>query len=180
MMGAAGMNEFRKPYEYEEEKGGGGLLLFLFVMLIAAEPLLGIISFFLGYNSLQTNRVYSIVLMTAAAIFTAFSIFSAVILKLKKKSSVRVIKFYLIFRLIYLIPYTIVNFHNQVEEIPYYKSSEMYMVTYNSLITSLVISIVYVVVFSAGWYIYLIRSRRIKEIVTDENAGSVTIEQDGK
>jgi hypothetical protein len=47
------MNEFRKPYEYEEEKGIGGFLMVFFVMLLSVEVLLALMILVQGYAVLK-------------------------------------------------------------------------------------------------------------------------------
>ncbi len=161
------MDEFRKPYEYEEDKGISGLLLVYFFMLLAEESLLGVIVFFFGYSRLPENKWFNMILICMAVFYTLFSVFSAIVLKLEKKCAVKVSKIFLIYRFAFMVPYLIFNTNIRIAEIPYSVGYELYERAYHSIINSFIISVSYIVIFSVGWYIYLIRSRKVKEIFAD-------------
>lgn len=161
------MDEFRKPYEYDDEKGISGVLLVYFIMLLAEESLLGIISISFGYNILPQNRVLGIIIMGISVFYVLFSVYSAVVLRLLKKYAIKVSKIFLVFRFIYMIPYLIVNTISRVKDIPYDKDFELYAVMYRSIIVSFIISILFIIAFSFGWYIYLNKSRKVKELFPD-------------
>jgi ABC-type enterochelin transport system permease subunit len=164
------MDDFRKPYEYEDEKGISGLLLVYFIMLLAEESLLGAISVSFGYNILAENRVLGISIMCISAFYMLFSVYSAVVLKLLKKYALKVSKIFLVFRFIYMIPYLALNTISQIKEIPYEKDYVLYAAMHRSIIISFIISISFIIVFSAGWYTYLKKSRKVKELFPDEAA----------
>jgi hypothetical protein len=158
------MDEFRKPYEYYEEKGVSGFLLIYFLMLLAEESLLGIIAMFMGYNLLAENRVTGMIIMAISGFYILFAVYSAIVLKLLRKYAVKVSKVFLVSRLFYMIPYLIFNTVSQIKEIPYDKDIEMYAVMYRSIINSFIISLSLIIAFSVGWYIYLKRSRKVREL----------------
>lgn len=158
------MDEFKKPYEYDDEKGVSGVLLLYFIMLLAEESLLGIISLSFGYNLLPMSRVLGTVIMGISVFYVLFSVYSAIVLKLLKKYAVKVSKVFLIFRLIYMIPYAVINTISQIRDIPYDKGYEMYEAMYRSIIISSVITVTFIIAFSVGWYIYLNRSKKVREL----------------
>ncbi|HPP36095.1 MAG TPA: hypothetical protein PK767_07610, partial [Clostridiales bacterium] len=92
------MDEFRKPYEYMEEKGVSGFLLLYFIMLLAQETLLGVITLFNGYDLFSGNMVLGPIMMGISVFYILFSLFSAIVLKKLKKFAVRVSKVFLVFR----------------------------------------------------------------------------------
>jgi len=158
------MDEFRKPYEYMEEKGVSGFLLIYFLMLLAVETVLGVITLFKGYDLLSGNKVLGTIIMGISVFYILFSLFSAIILKKLKRIAVSVSKVFLVFRAVYLIPYLVFNTIVQIREIPYVRGHEMYSKMLGSIIVSAVISLVFIVAFSVGWYIYLNRSKKVREL----------------
>lgn len=163
------MDEFRKAYEYNEETGVSGVLLILFFMLISLEPFLAIIGASLGYLRMG-DGILRTVFTGAAVIYGLFSLFAGIVLKKKVSFAVTVVKSFLISRIIYLVPYTSMTISRQISEIPFVKSSPEYMEMKGSLIRSLIIDIAYVLIFSVGWYIYLLKSRRVKELYEGKEA----------
>lgn len=161
------MDEFRRPYEYDDEKGVSGVLLIYFVMLIAEETLLGLISLSFGYNMLAENRVLGMIAMGISVLYVLFAVYSAIVLKQLKKYAVKVSKVFLVFRFIYMMPYLIVNTISRIREIPYEKGFEMYDAMHRSIIVSLIISIAFVIAFSVGWYLYLNKSKKVRELFPD-------------
>lgn len=165
------MDEFRKPFEYFEEKGVGGILLVLFFMLISVEPLLGILSIAVGYNAYPDSKVFTTILIILSSGFIIFSLFSGIVLKKLFRFAVSALKVFLVYRLLYLIPVLIISMRFQIVSIPYEKTSPLYANQYSSVITSFVISISYVVVFSAGWFIYLVKSKKVQELFPQTKPG---------
>lgn len=158
------MDEFRKPYEYMEEKGISGFLLLLFFMLITAEPLFGVFAAYFGYYSMEKFGILRICFFCAAIIYILFSVFTAVAVRKKFGSAVAITKVFLVYRLVFLIPYLCLNVYQQIKEIPYEKTYIEYSKLYDSIVTSFVINIAYVVVFSVAWYLYLKKSKKVGEL----------------
>ncbi|NLK87303.1 MAG: hypothetical protein GX279_07425 [Clostridiaceae bacterium] len=158
------MDGFKKPYEYDDEKGVSGLLLLYFIMLLAEESLLGIISLSFGYNLLSESRILGMIIMGISLFYVLFSVYSAIVLKLLKKYALKVSKVFLVFRIIYMVPYLIMNTIRQIEEIPYEKDFELYAAMHRSIIVSFIISLLFIIVFSVGWYIFLEKSKKVREL----------------
>ena len=165
------MDEFKKPYEYFEEKGVGGLLLILFFMLISLEPFLGILSVAVGYNAYPDSKVFIPVFVTLSAVYITFALFSGIVLKKLYSFAVVATKVFLVYRLIYLVPILIINMRFQVATIPFEKTYSKYAIEYNSIMTSFVISMSYAVIFSIGWFIYLVMSKKVQELFPQKKTG---------
>lgn len=165
------MNEFNKPYEYFEENGVGGVLLILFFMLIAIEPLLGVIATFMGYDSLKSSGIWGIIFLCVAVVFIVYAIFSGFALKRIRSHAIVITKVFLIFRLLFLLPFSYLNMDLQIKAIPYVNTESLYMETYNNLVISFAISLAYVIGFSAVWYIYLNKSKRVREFYPQKGIG---------
>lgn len=164
------MDEFRKPFEYFEEKGVGGILLLLFFMLITIEPLMGIAAIFFGYHYIN-NNVIGTVFIYLAVFYVLFSIVSGILIKKKSRFAVKFVKIFLIFRMVFMTPYLYVNTRMQINEIEYEKTFHLYETAYRSIVTSFIICLAYVVVFSAAWYAYLCKSKRVAELFINKDAG---------
>lgn len=157
------MDEFRKPYEYEDEKGVSGLLLVFFVMLIAFETFLGIIAAFSGYDTVKSIPGLGKLYIGLGIFFVVYPLFTAFALRKMKKYAVRIAKIYLIARLVYHIPFVVVNTIIMINRISYNKDYIEYGKEYNSLIIGLAISLFYLVAFSVLWYLYFSRSKKVRE-----------------
>lgn len=157
------MDDFRKPFDYFEEQGIGGFLLVLFFMLITAEPLAGIMGIYFGFNSMNVYGALGTVFQAAAVIYTALSVLSAVALKRMLNFSVLLIKIFLVFRVLFMVPYLYFNMGVRIEAIPYEKGHVLYEQMHSSIVNSFIVGVGYTVLFSVLWYIYLLRSRRVRE-----------------
>lgn len=157
------MDEFRKPFDYFEEQGIGGLLLVLFFMLITVEPLAGIMGIYFGFNSMSVYGFWGTVFQAAAILYTALSVLSGIVLKMRLNLAVTMIKVFLIFRVLFLAPFLYYNMCVRIAEIPYEKAHVLYEQMHTTIVYSFVSSLAYVIVFSILWYIYLLRSKRVRE-----------------
>lgn len=155
------MDKFSKPYEYEEEKGTSGMLLILFFMLISLEPLIGILSIS-AFNDVAKGTLVTLI-PYVTAVFILFSLFSGICLKRVSKYAIQVIKVFLAFRLLYLVPVFYFDMQTKIDAIPYEKTNVQYATEYNGVMTFFSLSILYVLVFSVFWYIYLIKSKNVKQ-----------------
>jgi len=159
------MDEFRKPYEYFEEKGVGGILLVLFFMLISIEPFLGILSLAVGYNAYPDSKIFLPAFITFTAIYILFSLLSGILLKKLHSLAIAVTKVFLVFRIIFLLPVLIISMRFQLGTIALESN---YALEHNSIISSFYISLSYMVIFSVGWYIYIVKSKKVHELFPEK------------
>ena len=132
-------------------------------MLITVEPLAGIMGIYFGFNSMSVYGVMGTVFQAAAIIYTVLAVLSGIVLKRMLNLAVPLIKIFLLFRVLFLVPYLYFNMDVRIEAIPYQKGHDLYEQMHASIITSFIVSVAYVVLFSVLWYIYLLRARRVKE-----------------
>lgn len=163
------MDEFSKPYEYEEEKGVSGVLLIFFVMLIAFEPLIGIIAAFLGYGNVKSISIPENVFLVISLLFIVFPLVTAIIIRKAPKIAVKTTKVYLVLRSVYYIPFTILNSILMVSEIPSKIGTPEYQNDYSAIISGTVVTLVYFVAFSVVWYIYFNKSKKVRELFYGNN-----------
>jgi hypothetical protein len=173
------MDEFKKPFEYFEEKGIGGILLVLFFMLISLEPLLGILSLAVGYNVYPDSKIFISVFVTISIVYISFALLSGIALKKLYRFAVAGIKVFLLFRLIYLVPVLIINMRFEVATIPFQKTYFRYAIEYNSIMQAFTLGMLYVVTFSIGWFIYLVMSKKVRELFLQKKSG-LNISQSSK
>lgn len=164
------MDEFKKPYEYIEEKSVSGVLLILFFMLIAIEPFTGILAISFGYLTMMNYGIWGTIFLCGAFLFMLSSIFAGIVLKCKLRFAVRFAKFFLLFRLLFLMPYIYLNTQVQLKDIPFEKTYSMYTELQQSIMASHIMSMSYVIVFSAAWFIYLSKSKKVKELFSAAEA----------
>lgn len=163
------MDEFRKPYEYEDEKGKSGLLTLFLAMLLGFETLLGILAAINGYNSVKSISVLGTVYIILGVLMVVYPLFTAFALRKMRKSAIRIVKVYLIVRLVYLIPFFVSNTVIMIGQIRYLKTDIQYAQEFNSLIISLLISLIYLISFSILWYMYFCKSKKVKEFYPGKN-----------
>lgn len=167
------MNEFKKPYEYVEEKGVSGILLILFFMMISVEPLLGIISAFIWKDAVKGSDTLLTVSICLSVVFIFFSFFAGIALKKTSRHAILLVKAFLIYRLPYLLLTTYSSMRTQIDAIPYDKDFPDYAVMHGSITSSFIISISYVAAFSIGWYIFLIKSKKVREYFPPKGTNAV-------
>jgi hypothetical protein len=173
------IDEFRKPFELFEEKGIGGILLILFFMLISIEPFLGILSIAVGFNAYPDSKIFLTVFVVFSVAYIVFSLFSGITLKKQYSFAVAATKVFLVYRLIYFTPVLIINMNLQIAAVPYDSLSPTYANESASIMTSFIINISYVALFSIGWYIYLVKSKKVQEAFPPKKTG-LNINQSGK
>ena len=160
------MNEFSKPFEYQDEDNLTGMPLILFFMLIFFEPFIGIITIFATFRIFKSGPYQSIFLV-AIIIYIISSILAGVFLRLKLKIAPIFIKIFLIYRLILFIPYLYVNKEYSLSKININTTMD-YQLEYDSIIR-LYLEMVYLLAFSITWIIYLFKSEKIQSIINSTN-----------
>jgi hypothetical protein len=156
------MDEFRKPYEYEEERKVSGLILLFCILLIAGELFIGISILTQGYRLLRSTP-------TPAALFTLFGLlylgailFTNYALYKLPGSAVKITKLFLIYRLIYLTLAILMIFSIRAGDPRSIGPSIYQFRTREALIqNALVIPMAYTWLFTLIWYPYFLRSKRV-------------------
>jgi len=158
------MDEFRKPYEYEDETGFIWPVRIFCILLLFVEMFLSVIYLF------QLNEVLSdISLVQLVARILTFSIMVYILVTLifllkVAKHALKIAKSYLIARLVYFIPSVIVVFSYAINN----KNSISFGIAKfqslgNLILMLLVTPLFYVLSFSISWYIYFTKSKRVNE-----------------
>ncbi|MCX7708790.1 MAG: hypothetical protein N2484_02955 [Clostridia bacterium] len=152
------MDEFRKPYEYEEETGVAGFVFVFAMMLIVFEVFLGVITLAQGHVVAGLFPGASKVYVAVAVLFIAFTLFTFFALYKVHKHALKVVKSYLIFRILYLTPVCVLIFN--YSRIAKASANE----TLGEMIVgALVVPLIYIWGFSILWYGYFLKSKRVKD-----------------
>lgn len=154
------MNEFRKPYEYEDEDSGGWLLVFT-IMLITADLLFAIILTIQGNLALKSIPGARIVFPVISALFMLFIAFTAFVCRRIKKLTVKISKVYLIVRLLYTTAGIMIIYITSLSDKTVLGSGlGQFRTKSDMLIMVLIIPMIYTLCFSAGWFLYFMKSKR--------------------
>jgi hypothetical protein len=156
------MNEFRKPYEYEEEKGVSGWLMVFYVMLLVFETLLGLITLIQGYlflNFLKFSPWMSLAYLALGSVNFLLLIFTLVALQKIPKYAIQISKIFLFVRAVFLtiaclVIYTVVSKDFRI--VQNFSSKSYFYLSY------LGIPLAYILGFSICWFWYFSKSKKVK------------------
>lgn len=154
------MNEFRKPYEYEEEKGVTGFLMLFFIMVLTFEILLGVITLIQGYLFLKPGSWMSTAFLVFGSAYFLLTLFTCIALYKIPKHAIQISKIYLFVRAIYLTIACLVIFDRVSKNsriIQSFSSMNYFYLSY------LGIPLIYIFGFSVAWLWYFRKSKKIKE-----------------
>lgn len=157
------MDEFRKPYEYNEEKRG--LILLFIIMLILIDIFQGPLYIVPVYDILKKIPVISSVFMVLSCLYILFILYTAITCYKLKKNMVIVSKLYLIVRVVFMISCIIIFFLYNIKGKTMIGLGSQYNTVAEYSIPGLIAPIVFVLAFSTGWYTYFLKSKRCKELV---------------
>lgn len=156
------MDESRIINEYE--KGVTGPIIFFIATLLLFEPIYGIFIVF------QTARAFSEVpfignIYLFCGIGYLLSIpFTCFCFYKMPRYAVKVAKIFLVFRLLFLTLSIIINFNYTLHDKNAFGPRTFQFYTMQEMVIQvLLIRVAYVLVFSIGWYIFLIKSKTVKE-----------------
>ncbi len=156
------MVEFNPRLEFKEEKGVSGLLFFYIILMVGAELFFFIFSTAASQSYFKSNQALKLGALIMGLAFIMFVIFNIITLYKIPKIAVKVSKIYLIARLAYLVPLVIISLVKSLEE-PGSTDVAAQVSASQTTIYSPIIELSYMLCFSALWYLYFVRSKRIKE-----------------
>lgn len=159
--------EFRKPYEYEEEKRG---LILLFAMMIIVIDILPTLSFIARlYDAFSHIRALGIGLVVIGILFILYTVFTAAVCITLNKKLVTLAKLYLIIQAVYTAAcYVILFFYSLENENMIGTGPDQYQTFGEMLTWELLSPLVYIAVFTVGWFLYFIKSKRCKEFLKNK------------
>ncbi len=158
------LDEFRKPYEYEEETGVIWSIRIFCILLLSVEVFLGIVFIFQLNDYLASIPAAKTIARVMTLLFVVYILVTIIFLFRLHRHALSIAKSYLIARLFYLIPSIVVIFIYTINDknkigIGYGKFESLTDIISMVLVTPLIYSFL----FSISWYIYFNKSKKIKE-----------------
>ena len=155
-------NEFLKPYEYLDEEGKvSGLLLTFAIMLIFCDMFFAVSAFTQVLGILRNNSVATMIYQWSGWIFMALIVFTCAAIFMLRKYSALVAKTYLLIRLIFFFYSNLFIFNFRFHDPHSIGIHISQFLSMQDLIWKcLIIPMIYVILFSVGWYLYFNRSKR--------------------
>ena len=154
------MAGFLKDWDYEEEKGASGLIWVFFGMLIVFETIIGFIILSQSHSAFYLKPDIFNIFKIFTWAYIGFILFTCLALLKIKKYAVNIVKVFLCYRVVFLITAFMIIFSTE-----YYKKAIRSAI--GSQITSIkdisIPFIIYIVAFSVLWFIYFIKSKRVKK-----------------
>lgn len=158
------MDEFRKPFEYEEEKRGF-ILVFIF-MLIIVDVIQTLSLTTQVYKIFKQNSVLKNGFMVAGVLFLLYVLYTAITCYRLSKNMVTIAKSYLIVRVIFSALLVVIVYINAIKnENLIGNGIQQYKTEAQMVLEELLIPLGYVFVFSIIWYVYFLKSKRCKEFL---------------
>lgn len=157
------MDEFRKPFEYEEEKKGA--ILFFIILILSIDTFLTVSFTYQVYDILKHIPVLAIGYVVIGTLFGLFILITTVICFKLRKNMVAVAKRYLFIRVVFMVCSNIIIFINAVNDKSLIGNGLLHYRNVTELIFVVLIGpLAYTLIFSAGWYLYFVKSKRCREI----------------
>jgi len=156
------MDEFRRPFEYEEEKRG--LLILFLIMITIVDGSVAIALTLQVYGIVKAVTAAGMGVIAAGILFLAYILYTAVYCYRLKENSARVGKAYLVIRALYIASCIMaVYLHNAGNEALIGNGPMQYSSVKEFTMIVLVYPMAYTIAFSIIWFIYFSKSRRFRK-----------------
>jgi hypothetical protein len=164
------MDDFKKPYEYNEDKRGP--ILYFVIMLVSLDILLAVMYTVQVSKAFNQNTALYYGSLAINILYFLFIIYTAVTCFRLKRNLVTISKLYLFIRAIYstisafIVFFHIVNKEGMVGAGMQYESFNLV------ILQVLIVPLTCVILISVIWYLYFTKSKRCREI-TDGSFHSI-------
>ena len=162
------MDDFRKPYEYAEEKRGY-LLLFI-IMILTIDLLQSPFYIVQVYNILKKVPVVNVGFLFISTLYVLLLLYTALSCYKLKKHMVSLSKAYLIFRAAFKVCCILIAYIYNVDGKSMIGNGNQYSTVAEYTVMGLIMPLIFELVFSVGWYLYFIKSKRCREFVQKRTA----------
>lgn len=157
------MNDFHKPYEYNEEKRG--FLLVFIIMLLSVDPFQAFSFTVRVYGILSTIPVLGVSFLVIAILYILFIPLTVISCYHLKKNMITLSKAYLIVRTVFLTGCILLLFFNAISNKSIIANgSNDYKTIPEITFFILVGPLIYNLGFSFLWYRYFLTSKRCQEL----------------
>ena len=158
------LDEFRKPYEYEEETGVIWPIRIFCILLTSIEVFLGVVFIFQLNDYLANISIARTIARVMTLLFVVYISVTIIFLFKLNKYALTIAKSYLIARLFYLIPSIVVTFIYTLNDETKIGAGYGKFESKTDIISMVLITpLIYSFLFSISWYIYFKKSKKIKE-----------------
>lgn len=164
------MDEFRRPFEYEDEKRG--LLLLFIILIIAIDGSITVALTLQVYDVFLSVPAVGIGFIALGAIFFMFILYTAIACYKLKDGSGKVAKTYLVIRALFtLVCIITVYIHNLGDESLIGNGPQQFRSVAELTSIGLIYPAAYTLIFSAIWFLYFSKSKRFnKQTLKTESA----------
>lgn len=161
------MDEFRKPFEYDDEKRG--LLMLFIIMITVVDGSIAIALTLQVYRILSHLPAVSIAFLVIAVSFFLFMLFTAVNCYRLKRTTAKVSKIYLIIRALFTVFSIVMVYINNVGNESLIGNGPRQFQSIEELTNvCLVYPLAYTLLFSGIWYFYFLRSKRFEKAAEEQ------------
>jgi hypothetical protein len=157
------MDDFKKPYEYEEEKKG--FILAFVIMLIAFDMPISLFHIVQAYNIINRVSAFGTVFLIICILFLIFLLLTSVFCYRLWKNMVTIAKTYLIVDAVFTTFCTFTIFIYNLGIKGQIGKNGQYTSVFAMTAVLLIMPLVILFGFCGGWYLYFTRSKKIKEFV---------------
>jgi hypothetical protein len=163
------MDEFKKPYEYQDEPFISGFLS-VFTLSLLLEVCYGIIVAVQLDKAFGSIPVLGKILLAASILFILLVIFTCFSMYKIRRHAVSIAKTYLIIRSVFLTIAAVMIFIHTLNDKRAIGPGPEQFYTFGQMITTVLINpMVYILVYGITWYIYFCKSKRVRRTFFGEN-----------
>lgn len=155
------MNEFGKKFEYFDDKKGA--LLYFIIMIITADVILSLICF-IQAGALLGNPLLNVLYKAMGVLCFLLIPYTAVTCYRVKRNLVMISKVYLAVRTVYMTCGIVILFINSATDNNMIGTGKKYSSVAELVLYELLFPLGCIVISSGGWYLYLLKSKRCREI----------------
>ncbi len=158
------MDDYRKIYEEKDEKGVTGFIIFFIATLMLFEPLWTIIVMFQTGRAFEKIPVAGIAYNICGISYLLFLFFTCFCFYKLPKLAMRVAKSFLITRVIFLATSMIIYFNFLLHDERFLGVRSYQFVSIPDMVIKvLLLPGAYIIIYSVFWYIFMNKSKAIKE-----------------
>ncbi|MDI9514128.1 MAG: hypothetical protein GX384_05340 [Clostridiaceae bacterium] len=156
------MDEFRKPFEYDDEKRG--LLILFIIMVITIDGSIAVALTLQVYGVFKTVPMVAMVFAATGVLYILSILYTAVYCYRLKEGTAKVAKVYLVIRVLFTVFSIVVVYLRNVSDERLIGSGPQQFRSIEELSRiGLIYPIIYTLTFSALWFLYFSRSKRFKK-----------------
>lgn len=165
IIGGFVMDEFKKPYEYEEERIGGFLLFFV-ILLLSVDSFFTLSLVVQGFSIANRIPAAGIVFLIFGIVYGLFLFYTAATCYRAKTHMIKLSKAFLCIRAFFtLFLMTMIYLNALGDKGMIGNGRSQYQSVEELTLIVFVLPAIYTILFSTGWFIYFIKSKKCADMV---------------